>query len=278
VTALVKNVRLFWPQVLLTAKQQLWSKDMSGHSKWSTIKRKKAAVDAKRGQIFTRLAREITIAAREGGGDPDTNLRLRLAIDKAKAGNMPKDNIERAIARGTGGDKSDELQEITYEAYAPHGVALLVRVLTDNRNRTVAEVRHVLNKQGGNLSEAGSVAWQFDRKGYIAIEPDGIDSDKVFDQAVEAGAEDVVFSDDMIEVYAELGEFRAVQEALQTSGVNFATAELSMVPKNTLQLAPDQAFKVMRVIEALEDLDDVQQVHSNLDITDELMRQYEAIA
>jgi YebC/PmpR family DNA-binding regulatory protein len=251
---------------------------MSGHSKWSTIKRKKAAVDAKRGQIFTRLAREITIAAREGGGDPDTNFRLRLAIDKARASNMPKDNIERAIARGTGGGKGDELEEITYEAYAPHGVALLVQVLTDNRNRTVAEVRHVLNKQGGNLSEAGSVAWQFDRKGYIAIEPDGIDPDEVFEHAVEAGAEDVIFGDDMIEVYAELSEFRAVQEALQAGGVSFASAELSMVPKNTLQLASDQALKVMRVIEALEDLDDVQQVYANLDITDELMGQYEAAA
>jgi YebC/PmpR family DNA-binding regulatory protein len=251
---------------------------MSGHSKWSTIKRKKAAVDAKRGKIFTRLAREITIAAREGGGDPETNFRLRLAIDKAKAGNMPKDNIERAIARGTGGDKGDDLEEITYEAYAPHGVAVLVQVLTDNRNRTVAEVRHVFSKQGGSMADAGSVAWQFERKGYIAIEPDGIDPDQIFEQAVEAGAEDVIFGDDLIEIYAELSAFQTVQEALQASGVDLDTAELSMMPKNTLQLDADQTFKVMRVIEALEDLDDVQQVYSNLDISDELMQQYETAA
>jgi YebC/PmpR family DNA-binding regulatory protein len=250
---------------------------MSGHSKWSTIKRKKAAVDAKRGAMFTRLAREITVAAREGGGDPDVNLRLRLAIDKAKGANMPKDNIERAILRGTGGGKDDELEEITYEGYAPFGVALLVHVLTDNRNRTVAEVRHVFNKQGGNLSEAGAVVWQFDRKGYIAIEPDGVDPEEIFEHAVEAGAEDVIIGDDLIEVYAELGDFQSVQDALRVCGLDFATAELSMVPKTTLQLTPEETFKVMRVIEALEDLDDVQQVYSNLDISDELMQQFEAV-
>lgn len=249
---------------------------MSGHSKWSTIKRKKAAVDAKRGKIFTRLAREITITAREGGADPDTNFGLRLAIDKAKSANMPKDNIERAILRGTGGGKDDALEEIMYEGYAPHGVALLVQVLTDNRNRTVAEVRRVFNKQGGSLSEVGAVAWQFDRKGYIAIEPNGVDPDEIFEHAVEAGAEDVVIGDDLIEVYVELSEFRSVQETLQAFGVSFATAEMSMIPKIPMQLAADHALKVMRVIEALEDLDDVQQVYSNLDITDELMTQFEA--
>jgi YebC/PmpR family DNA-binding regulatory protein len=222
------------------------------------------------------LGREITIAAREGGGDTDTNFRLRLAIDKAKAANMPKDNIERAILRGAGGDKDVFLEEVTYEGYAPHGVALLVQTLTDNRNRTVSDVRRVFNKQGGSMSEAGAVAWQFERKGYIAIEPDGIDSDEIFESAVDAGAEDVIISDDMIEIYAELSEFQAVQESLQACGIGFASAELSMIPKNTLQLAPDQAIKVMRVIEALEDLDDVQQVYSNLDISDELMAEYEA--
>jgi len=249
---------------------------MSGRSKWSTIKRKKAAVDAKRGKIFTRLAREITVAAREGGSDTETNFSLRLAVDKAKAANMPKDNIDRAIARGVGGGKDAELEENTYEGYAPYGVALLVQVLTDNRNRAVAEVRHVFTKQGGSMSEAGAVVWQFDRKGYIAIEPDGVAPDEIFETAVEAGADDVIFGDDLIEVYAELGYFQAVQESLQASGVNFAAAELAMVPKNTLQLPPDQALRVMRVIESLEDLDDVQQVYSNLDITDELMNQFEA--
>ncbi len=249
---------------------------MSGHSKWSTIKRKKAAADAKRGKIFTRLAREITIAAREGGSDEEANFRLRLAIDKAKAANMPKDNIERAVLRGTGGGKEDTLEEVTYEGYAPHGVALLVQVLTDNRNRTVAELRHVFRKQGGGMSDAGAVAWQFVRKGYIAIEPDGVDADQIFEHAVEAGAEDVVIGDDLIEVYADINSFQLVQETLQSRGVAFATAELSMIPKNTLHLEPEETFKVMRVIEALEDLDDVQQVFSNLEITDELMQQYEA--
>jgi YebC/PmpR family DNA-binding regulatory protein len=248
---------------------------MSGHSKWSTIKRKKAATDAKRGKIFTRLAREISVSAREGGGDPETNFRLRLAIDKAKAENMPKDNIERAILRGTGGGKDDELEEITYEGYAPYGVALLVQVLTDNRNRTVAEVRHVFSRHGGSMSEAGAVAWQFDRKGYIAVEPDGIDSDQIFEYAVEAGADDVIFGDDMIEIYTSPNDFQTVQETLEATGVEFSTTELAMVPKATLKLARDEAFKVMRVIEALEDLDDIQQVYSNLDISDELMDQYE---
>jgi len=249
---------------------------MSGHSKWSTIKRKKAAVDAKRGQLFTRLGREITIAAREGGSDTDTNFRLRLAVDKAKAANMPKDNIERAILRGAGGDKDAALEEVTYEGYAPYGVAVLVQTLTDNRNRTVAEVRRVFNKQGGSMSEAGAVIWQFERKGYIAIEPDGVDSDQIFESAVEAGAEDVIIGADMIEVYAPLSDFQAVQENLHTCGIEFASAELSMIPKNILQLAPDETIKVMRVIEALEDLDDVQQVYSNLAISDELMEMYEA--
>jgi len=249
---------------------------MSGHSHWATVKRKKAAADAKRGKVFTRLGREITIAAREGGGDVEANFRLRLAIDKARAANMPKDNIERAIERGAGGGKEGDLAEVTYEGYAPHGVALLVEVLTDNRNRAVAEVRHVLNKQGGNMAEVGSVIWQFDRKGYIAIEPDGADTDVIFERAVEAGADDVIFGNDLIEVYTALDAFQAVQEALEGAGIDLAEAELSMVPKTPMQLEPEQTFKVMRVIEALEDLDDVQQVYSNLDINDELMAQYES--
>jgi YebC/PmpR family DNA-binding regulatory protein len=248
---------------------------MSGHSKWSTIKRKKAAVDAKRGKIFTRLGREITIAAK-AGSDPETNFQLRLAIDKAKAANMPRDNIERAIARATGIGKGDALEEVTYEAYAPYGVALLVQVLTDNRNRTVAEVRHAATKYGGSLADVGSVAWQFERKGYIAIEPEDVDADTIFENAVEAGADDVVISDDMIEVFAMINEFQTVRQSLESSGLNFATAEMTMWPKNTLQLEPGEAIKVMRLIEALEDLDDVQQVYSNLDISDELIAQYEA--
>ena len=251
---------------------------MSGHSKWSTIKHKKAAQDARRGKIFTRLAREIAIAARTGGGNPDVNFSLRLAVDKAKAANMPKDNIERAIKRGTGELRGEELAEVTYEGYAPNGVALLVQVLTDNRNRTVADVRRTLTRQGGTLADAGSVAWQFDRKGYIAIAPDGVDQDALFDVAVEAGAEDVVFSDDLIEVYAELENFRAVRQALQEAGIRFETAELAMLPKTVLQLGDKETLQVMGVIDALEELDDVQQVYSNLDISDEVMAKYETAA
>jgi YebC/PmpR family DNA-binding regulatory protein len=251
---------------------------MSGHSKWSTIKHKKAAADAKRGKLFTRLAREITIAAREGGGDPNTNFRLRLVVDKAKAANMPKDNIERAVKRGTGELKGEELAEVTYEGYAPNGVALLVQVLTDNRNRTVADIRRVLTRQGGALADAGAVAWQFDRKGYIGITPDGVDEDTIFEVTVEAGAEDVVFGEDLIEVYAELEHFQGVRQALEDAGIQFETAELAMIPKTTMQLSEKETLQVMGIIDALEELDDVQQVYSNLDISDEVMVKYEAAA
>ncbi|HDD24749.1 MAG TPA: YebC/PmpR family DNA-binding transcriptional regulator [Chloroflexi bacterium] len=249
---------------------------MSGHSKWSTIKHKKAAQDAKRGKLFTRLAREITIAARSGG-DPETNFSLRLAVDKAKAANMPKDNIERAIKRGTGELKGEELFEVMYEGYAPHGVALLIQALTDNKNRTVADVRRVLTRQGGTMAEAGSVAWQFERKGYIAIEPDGVDPDTVFEVAVEAGAEDVVFGDDMIEIYALVKDFQAVRQALADAGITVESAELTMLPKTMMQLGEKETLQVMGVIEALEELDDTQQVYSNLDISDEVMAKYEAM-
>ncbi len=250
---------------------------MSGHSKWSTIKRKKAAEDAKRGRLFTRLAREITIAAREGGGDPDINFSLRLAVDKAKSANMPKENIERAIKRGTGELKGEELVEVVYEGYAPNGVALLIQSLTDNKNRTVSEIRRVLTRQGGTMAEAGAVTWQFERKGYIAIASDGVDENLIFDIAVDAGAEDVVFGEGMIEVYADLDHFQAVRQALEEAGVKFETAEMSMIPKTTMQLGEKETLQVMKVIDALEDLDDTQQVYSNLDISDDAMAQYEAL-
>jgi YebC/PmpR family DNA-binding regulatory protein len=224
------------------------------------------------------LGREITIAAREGGGDPNVNFNLRLAVDKAKSANMPRDNIDRAIKRGTGELKGEELAEVTYEGYAPNGVALLVQALTDNRNRTVADVRRVLTRQGGTMAEAGAVAWQFECKGYIAIAPDGLDQDSLFEIAVEAGADDVVFSDDMIEVYAELSEFQAVRQALEDAGIEFEAAELSMIPKATMQLGEKETLQVMGVIEALEELDDTQQVYSNLEISDEVMAKYEAAA
>ena len=251
---------------------------MSGHNKWSTIKHKKAATDAKRGKLFTRLAREITIAARESGGNPEVNFGLRLAVDRARAANMPKDNIERAIKRGTGELKGEVLAEVTYEAYAPHGVAILIQVLTDNRNRSIAELRRVLTRQGGTMADAGAVAWQFNRTGYIAISPDGGDPDAIFEAAVEAGADDVIVSDDMIEVFALPEDFQGVRQALENLEVSFETAELSMIPKNTLQLGEQETIKVMAVINALEDLDDVQQVYSNLDISDEVMEKFEALA
>lgn len=251
---------------------------MSGHSKWATIKHKKAATDAKRGKLFTQLAREITIAAREGGGNPEFNFTLRLAIDKAKASNMPKENIERAIKRGTGELKGEDLVEVTYEAYAPYGVALLIQVLTDNRNRSIADLRRVLTRQGGSIADAGAVAWQFERKGYVAIAPNGVDATKIFETAVDAGADDVVISDELIEVFCSPDSFQQVRQALADLGVEFETAELSMIPTNTLTLDEEETFKVMGVIEAIEELDDVQQVYSNLDISDEAMARFEAAA
>jgi YebC/PmpR family DNA-binding regulatory protein len=249
---------------------------MSGHSKWSTIKHKKAITDARRGKLFTRLAREITVAARMGGGDPDTNFGLRLAVDKARSANMPKDNIERAIKRGTGELKGEDLSEVMYEGYTPNGVAVLVKVLTDNKNRTVADIRRVLTRQGGTMAEAGAVAWQFERKGYIAIAPDGVDEDIIFEIAVDAGADDIVFGNDLIEVYADMENFRAVRQALEEAGIHFETAEVSMIPKTTLQLGERETLQVMGIIDALEELDDTQQVYSNLDISDEVMAKYEA--
>ena len=248
---------------------------MSGHSKWKTIKHKKEAADAKRGQAFTRLGREIVIAARRGGGDPDSNFSLRLAIDKARIANMPRDNIDRAIRRGTGDNKGEELAEVMYEGYAPNGVAVLVQALTDNRNRTVSDVRRILTRQGGSLADAGAVSWQFERKGYIAITPDGVDQDKIFELAVEAGADDVVFSEGLIEIYSDLENFQAVRQALENLGVEVETAEMAMIPKQTMQLSEKETFQVMGVIEALEELDDTQQVYSNLDINDEIMAKYE---
>jgi YebC/PmpR family DNA-binding regulatory protein len=248
---------------------------MSGHSKWSTIKHKKAAADAKRGKLFTRLAKEITIAAREGGGDEATNPRLRLAVSKAKANSMPKDNIDRAIKRGTGELEGGELVEAIYEGYAPHGVGLLIEVVTDNRNRAVADVRHALNKYGGNMGEAGSVAWQFARKGYIAIEAFD-DQDELFLLAADAGADDVEFSDGLAEVYCEIDAFRDVQQALEDSGYAFSEANMIYEPANPMSLEQSATLQVMNLIEKLEDVDDVQNVYSTLDITDEAIAAIES--
>ena len=244
---------------------------MSGHSKWSTIKRKKGAEDAKRGKIFTRLAREITVAARESGGDPDNNAALRLAVEKARGANMPKENIERAIKRGTGELEGGQLEEITYEGYGPHGVALLVKCVTDNRNRTLSEVRRVFNRSGGNLAEAGAVAWMFDTKGYIAVARDDMDPDDIFMMAVDAGAEDVEISDEFVEVYTEPGDLHWIRDGLAGRGLNIEEAELSQVPKTLMTLAEKETLQVMGMIESLEELDDVQQVYSNLDISEEIL-------
>jgi YebC/PmpR family DNA-binding regulatory protein len=242
---------------------------MSGHSKWSTIKRKKAANDAKRGAVFTRLAREIAIAAREGGGDTETNFALRLAVDHAKAENMPKDNIERAIKRGTGEDKAGaDFEQILYEGYAPNGIALLIDVVTDNRNRTVAEVRHVLTRANGNLADAGSVSWQFKRVAYFAFPAEGLDVDKAFDVAVEAGADDVVIEDD-VEIYASVEAFKEIDDRLIAAGYAPEEASLRMVPNSVIELPADETLKIMGIIEELEDLDDVRTVYSNLEISEE---------
>ncbi|MEW6718594.1 MAG: YebC/PmpR family DNA-binding transcriptional regulator [Chloroflexota bacterium] len=250
---------------------------MSGHSKWATIKRKKAAEDAKRGKVFTRLVREIMLAAREGGGDPDTNVRLRLAIDKARNANMPSENIERAVKRGTGeGYEGIEFEEVCYEGYAPFGVALMIECVTDNRNRSVAEIRHVLNRYGGNLGEGGSVAWQFSRQAYFAFPANDRNLDQIFDLAVESGAEEVKLDDpELIEIFAPLEYFKTMSDQLERVGIIPDEAGLRMIPKQELELEPEETLKIMRLIEALEELDDVQNIYSNLYISDEMISQVE---
>ncbi len=251
---------------------------ISGHSKWSTIKRKKAVTDAKRGKIFTKIGRELVTAVREGGSDPETNFKLRLAVDKAKAANMPKDTIERAIRRGAGLEKGKALEEVTYEGYGPQGVALLVQVLTDNRNRTVAEVRREFARYGGSLGESGCVAWQFDTKGYITIEATRVNPDDVFEIAVNSGAEDVVFGDDLIEIFTTLSELHIMQQALSSQHMPINSVELARIPKMTMTLDERGTLSNMSLIDALEELDDVQQVYSNLTISDQAMMAYEAKA
>jgi YebC/PmpR family DNA-binding regulatory protein len=244
---------------------------MSGHSKWATIKRKKGAADIRRGQMFTKLARELEFAAREGG-DPNFNFRLRLAIDKAKAENMPKDNIERAIKRGAGtGEGATQLEEITYEGYGPHGVGIVIQVVTDNRNRTVSEVRRALTRAGGSLGESGSVAWMFDNKGYITIPMHSLNEDTVFEAALEAGAEDVQFTDESAEVYTLVTDLQAVRQAFQDARLPLENAELSLIPKTYVALNPAETLQVMNLVETLEELDDVTKVYSNLEITDEAL-------
>lgn len=239
---------------------------MAGHSKWAQIKRKKAVTDAKRGAHFTKLIREITVAARSGGGNPDFNPRLRLAVDTAKAANMPADNIDRAIKKGTGELEGVNYEEITYEGYGPGGVALYIETLTDNGNRTVADLRHALGRHGGSLGTSGSVAWQFERKGEIYVDASKHGEESVFEAAIEAGAEDVSREGDEFLVTTDVGSFHQVQEALRAAGVEVAQAELSMVPANEVAVSGKDAEKLVKLLDILDDLDDVQKVHSNADI------------
>jgi YebC/PmpR family DNA-binding regulatory protein len=244
---------------------------MSGHSKWSTIKRKKGAEDAKRGKVFTRIAREIMMAARESGPDPESNSALRLAIDKAKASNMPKDNIERAINRGAGtGEESVQMEEITYEGYGPHGVAILVKCVTDNRNRTLADIKYAFNRNGGSMASAGSVTWQFKEKGYIAVDAEGASYDDVFLVAADAGADDVQQEDDTFAIYTPRDDLGKVARALEAAGYKVEERELIWMPQNEIALETSLAMQVMNLIEKLEDLDDAQSVASNLEITDDV--------
>lgn len=244
---------------------------MSGHSKWSTIKRKKGATDAKRGQLFTKLAREITVAARTGLPDPDANARLRIAVQKARAQSMPKDNIDRAIQRAVGGDGADQYEEIYYEGYGPGGTAIMILTMTDNRNRTVGELRAVLTRAGGTLGENGSVSWMFDQTGVINVTVNGHDPEELALIAIDAGASDVQVEDDVVEIYTDPQELHKVQEQISTQGVEVEDSELVMKPKTMLQPEPDVAVKAVRLLEKLEDLDDVQSVYSNLDISDEVL-------
>jgi YebC/PmpR family DNA-binding regulatory protein len=249
---------------------------MSGHSKWSTIKRKKGAEDAKRGKIFTKIGRELAVAAREGGPDPEVNFKLRLVIEKAKQANMPKDNIERSIRRGAGLEKGEALEQVVYEGYGPGGTALIVRALTDNRNRAVADIRRAFSRYGGNLGENGCVAWMFEQKGYVTIPLNGHDPDDLFMLAVDAGAEDVVIGEDTVEIYAEVQDFQAVQESLAEAEIEMDVAELSMIPQTKMDLEPDKGVKVMGLVDALDELDDVEKVYTNLNITDEMFEMYAA--
>ncbi|MGI6368217.1 MAG: YebC/PmpR family DNA-binding transcriptional regulator [Anaerolineae bacterium] len=252
---------------------------MSGHSKWASIKRQKGVNDAKRGQLFTKLGREIAIASREGGPDPEMNFRLRLVLDKAKQANMPKENIDRAIRRGAGdGDDGAQMEEQIYEGYGPHGTAIILEAVTDNRNRTVSEVRHAFSRYGGNLGSDGSVAWMFSHKGVITVAPGKNDPDEVALVAIDAGAEDVELEDDGITVYTERSDFRAVQEALMELGCEVSDAQLSWIPQSQVTLADNEAMTILKLMEALEDLDDVQEVYSNLDMNDELLAKLESEA
>jgi len=245
---------------------------MSGHSKWSTIKRKKGAIDAKRGKIFTKLIKEITLAARLGGGDAEANARLRQAVLAAKAENMPKDNIDRAIKKGTGdADGGVTYEEVVYEGYGPGGVAVLVEVMTDNKNRTVAEIRHIFSKHGGNLGENGCVSWIFEKKGTFAFSKEEVTEDRLMEFVLEAGAEDLRDLESEYEVITDPQDFEKIKEKMEEADLKYALAEITMVPKTTVDLGEQQAVSMLKLMEKMEDNDDVQHVYANFNISDEIM-------
>jgi YebC/PmpR family DNA-binding regulatory protein len=244
---------------------------MSGHSKWASIKHKKGAADAKRGKIFSRLNKEITVAARLGGGDPSGNPRLRAAIQAAKAENMPKDNIERAIKKGTGELEGASYEEYSYEAYGPGGVAVMLDCLTDNRNRTVADVKHIFERHGGNLGEPGCVSWIFEKKGLIVFERDSVEEERLLDLALEAGAEDIKEEDTQFEILTDPSNFESVKKAFDDQGLGYTLAEISMIPQNTIRLEGRDAERMLNLMESLEENDDISHVYANFDIPDEVM-------
>ena len=245
---------------------------MSGHSKWHTIKHKKGALDATRGKIFTKLIKEITVAARTGGsGDPDSNARLRKAVTDAKAQNMPNDTIDRAIKRGTGELEGAQYDEVLYEGYGPNGVAVMVEAMTDNRNRTVAEIRHIFSKNGGNMGESGSVGWMFDKKGYIVVDKAAKSEDELFEIAIEAGADDMQDDGDVFEIFTAPDAFDGVLEAVKKAGIEPQAAEISMIPQNYIKLEGVEAKQMMKLYDSLDDNDDVQKVYANFDIDESEM-------
>lgn len=244
---------------------------MSGHSKWASIRHKKGAVDAKRGKIFSRLNKEITVAARLGGGDPSGNPRLRTAIQAAKTENMPKDNIERAIKKGTGELEGTTYEECNYEAYGPGGVAMIIDCLTDNKNRTVADIKHIFDRHGGNIGEPGCVSWMFEKKGLIVFEREKVEEEKLFDLALEAGAEDIREEETEFEVITDPSDFEAVKKAFDDSGLSYTLAEMGMIPQNTVRLEGKGAQQMLTLMEALEDHDDISHVYANFDIPDKVM-------
>jgi len=244
---------------------------MSGHSKWSSIKHKKGAADAKRGKIFSKLIKEVTVAARMGGGDPMGNPRLRAAIQAAKAENMPKDNIERAIKKGTGELEGMSYEEVNYEGYGPGGVAILIDCLTDNKNRAVADIKHLFDRHGGNLGEPGCVAWMFEKKGLIVFEKGQVEEEKLLELSLEAGADDVEEHEDQHEVVIDPSDFESVKKAFDDAGMTYSLAEVGMIPQNTVKLEGKKAEQMLNLMEALEDHDDINHVYANFDIPDEVM-------